>query len=234
MHARQHQQHRCVRRRVERRAIDARAVRQGAEGVDREDAVRPGAFGNDVAGDVGCDAERRIGARKIFSIIVIAEPADHRARHARRNERGGAGHPCVHEIGAQGFCFVAKARAAEQHSVERGEGKRFRVDTGVGVAAHYRRIGPSQHRLANAAFVQRDDRILRERLGAAHRRAGDRVQDAHAQAAGRCSPLICVRCMTRRFALSNGSRRCMVQRLSHSTRSPTRQRCVQAISGRVA
>ena len=34
--------------------------------------------------------------------------------------------------------------------------------------------------------------------------------------------------MTRRDAASNGSRRCIVQRLSHSTRSPTRQRCAEA------
>jgi len=41
-------------------------------------------------------------------------------------------------------------------------------------------------------------------------------------AIGGALPLTCVRCMIRRVVASNGSRRCMVQRLSHSTRSPTR------------
>ena len=50
--------------------------------------------------------------------------------------------------------------------------------------------------------------------------------------AGRVSPLIWVRCMIRRALGSNASRRCMVQRLSHITRSPTRQTCSQANSGR--
>src|SRR5262245_16820196 len=50
--------------------------------------------------------------------------------------------------------------------------------------------------------------------------------------AGRASPLTWVRCMMRRLLGSNASRRCMVQRLSHSTRSPTRQTCSQANSGR--
>jgi hypothetical protein len=50
--------------------------------------------------------------------------------------------------------------------------------------------------------------------------------------AGRVSPLIWVRCMMRREFGSKASRRCMVQRLSHSTRSPTRQPCSQATSGR--
>ena len=36
------------------------------------------------------------------------------------------------------------------------------------------------------------------------------------------SPLIWVRCMTRRVAGSNASRRCMTQRLSHRIRSPAR------------
>ena len=52
-----------------------------------------------------------------------------------------------------------------------------------------------------------------------------------AHQAGLALPLICVRCMIRRVASSNGSRRCMVQRLSHSTRSPTRQTCSQVNSG---
>ena len=38
------------------------------------------------------------------------------------------------------------------------------------------------------------------------------------------SPCICVRCSLRRVEASKGSRRCMVQRLSHSTTSPTCQR----------
>ncbi len=50
--------------------------------------------------------------------------------------------------------------------------------------------------------------------------------------AGRCSPLTWVRCMIRRLFGSKASRRCMVQRLSHRTRSPTRQTCSQANSGR--
>jgi hypothetical protein len=49
---------------------------------------------------------------------------------------------------------------------------------------------------------------------------------------GRCSPLIWVRCMMRREPASNGSRRCIVQRLSHSSRSPTRHACSQENSGR--
>src|SRR5262249_44836927 len=46
-----------------------------------------------------------------------------------------------------------------------------------------------------------------------------------AYATGLPLPLICVRCMMRRAAPSNGSRRCMVERLSHITRSPSRQTC---------
>ena len=46
-----------------------------------------------------------------------------------------------------------------------------------------------------------------------------------ANAAGLWLPLICVRCMTRRASPSNGSRRCMVERLSHITRSPSFQTC---------
>ena len=53
-----------------------------------------------------------------------------------------------------------------------------------------------------------------------------------AHTAGAASPLTWVRCMMRRWAGSNASRRCMVQRLSHSTRSPTRHTCSQANSGR--
>src|SRR5258706_15505106 len=57
-------------------------------------------------------------------------------------------------------------------------------------------------------------------------RIGD-AEPAHHQT-GAALPLICVRCMMRRAEASNGSRRCMVQRLSHSTRSPTRQTGSQA------
>ena len=46
-----------------------------------------------------------------------------------------------------------------------------------------------------------------------------------AKAAGLWLPLICVRCMMRRASPSNGSRRCMVERLSHITRSPSFQTC---------
>ena len=46
-----------------------------------------------------------------------------------------------------------------------------------------------------------------------------------AKAMGLCEPLIWVRCMMRRCELSNGSRRCMVERLSHITRSPSFQTC---------
>src|SRR5258708_40120114 len=59
-------------------------------------------------------------------------------------------------------------------------------------------------------------------------RIGD-AEPAHHQT-GAALPLICVRCMMRRAEASNGSRRFMVQRLSHSTRSPTRQTCSQANS----
>ncbi len=41
---------------------------------------------------------------------------------------------------------------------------------------------------------------------------------------GACEPLICVRCMMRRAFGSKASRRCIVVRLSHSTRSPSAQR----------
>jgi hypothetical protein len=55
---------------------------------------------------------------------------------------------------------------------------------------------------------------------------GRRVRGVHAvggcHARGRVSPLICVRCMIRRAEASKASRRCMTDRLSHSTRSPTR------------
>src|SRR5262249_48280338 len=51
---------------------------------------------------------------------------------------------------------------------------------------------------------------------------------------GRVSPLIWVRCMMRRVLSSKASRRCMVQRLSHSTRSPARQELYQVYSSRVA
>src|SRR5690242_6252355 len=53
-------------------------------------------------------------------------------------------------------------------------------------------------------------------------------------ALGRVSPLIWVRCMTRRELASNGSRRCMVQRLSHKTRSPTRHSLCHSSSSRLA
>ncbi len=46
-----------------------------------------------------------------------------------------------------------------------------------------------------------------------------------AKATGFIVPLICVRCMMRRADPSNGSRRCMVERLSHITRSPSFQTC---------
>ncbi len=52
-------------------------------------------------------------------------------------------------------------------------------------------------------------------------------------AAGRVSPLICVRCRTRRDSGSNGSRRCIVQRLSHNTTSPVRHWFPQLTSSRV-
>jgi len=51
---------------------------------------------------------------------------------------------------------------------------------------------------------------------------------------GRVAPLIWVRCRMRRDDGSNGSRRCMVQRLSHSTTSPVRHRLYQVNSSRVA
>ncbi len=53
-------------------------------------------------------------------------------------------------------------------------------------------------------------------------------------AAPRRSDLICVRCITRRADGSNASRRCIVQRLSQSTRSPTCHWCRQVSDWRVA
>src|SRR6186997_1759554 len=46
-----------------------------------------------------------------------------------------------------------------------------------------------------------------------------------------CRARTCVRCIRRRCWLSKLSRRCMVTRLSHMTRSPLRQECAQVNSG---
>ena len=128
----------------------------------------------------------------------------------------------VEEQGAATQEIVAQRAAGRQRHHARGGGHRRRQPRrggdrdGVGPGSLFRQgaLGRRQQAQGRGRAVPRDGaRCLTQPHAAAMNGCGGHL------------PLIWVRCMTRRVLASNGSRRCMVQRLSHITRSPTRQRC---------
>ena len=174
--------------------------------------------------------KRPAGRRKIGRTLVLGFRSMPHGGHCVI-ERGGAAH---HADGGQqlparragrvpSLQLLCKCRSGNASTHVAAQQSHARRDAAHSPLFSRDQLCISKNDFRDRPFSRRTDRRRAQNLST-HARLPDH--------AGAHSLLIWVRCSIRRAFSSKASRLCMVQRLSHSTRSPGRQTCVQLNSSR--